>query len=63
MLGTHFAQIESGLLDSNDQYTPFYMMLNDMLNIHDKHLTKINSNKFSLWMCPLFQENSDLFCE
>ena len=63
MLGTHFAQIESGLLDSNDQYTSFYMMLNDMLNIHDKHLTKINSNKFALWMCPLFQENSDLFCE
>ena len=25
-----------------------------MLNIHDRHLTKINSNKFTLWMCPLF---------
>ena len=28
--------------------------VNDMLNIHDRHLTKINSNKFTLWMCPLF---------
>ena len=25
-----------------------------MLNIHDRRLTKINSNKFTLWMCPLF---------
>ena len=31
-------------------------MLNDMLNTHDKHLTKINLNKFSLWICPLFKE-------
>ena len=28
--------------------------VNDMLNIHDRHLTNINSNKFTLWMCPLF---------
>ena len=28
---------------------------------HDKHLTKINLNKFSLLMCPLFKENSDIF--
>ena len=29
-------------------------------NEHDKHLTKINLNKFALWICPLFKENSDL---
>ena len=28
--------------------------MNDMLNIHDRHLTKINSNKFTLSMCPFF---------
>ena len=31
-------------------------MLNDMVNTHDKHLTKINLNKFSLWICPLVKE-------
>ena len=31
-------------------------MLNDMLNTHDKHLTKINLNKFSIWICPLVKE-------
>ena len=52
MLDTHSAQTESGLLESNDQYNIFCMMLNDMLNIHDRRLAKINSNKFALWMCP-----------
>ena len=61
VLGTHSAQTESSLLNSNDQYTFFCMILNDMLNIHDRRLTKINLNKFALWMCPLFQENSDIF--
>ena len=37
------------------------MMLKDMLNKHDKHLTKIDLNKSALWMCPLFQEYLDLF--
>ena len=31
VLGTHFTQIESGLLDSNDHYIPFCMTLNNML--------------------------------
>ena len=39
------------------------MILNDMLNIHDSLLTKINLNKSALWMCPLFEEYSDMFCE
>ena len=30
--------------------------MNDMLNIHDKHMTNINSNKFILWMYPLILE-------
>ena len=64
VLGTHSVQtVMSGVLDSNDQYTFFCMMLNDMLNIHDRRLTKINSYKFDLLMCPLSQENSNLFCE
>ena len=46
VLGTHSAQTESSLLNSNDQYTFFCMILNDMLNIHDRRLTKINLNKF-----------------
>ena len=25
-----------------------------MFNIHDRHLTRINSNKFTLWMRPPF---------
>ena len=28
-------------------------MLNDMLNTHDRHWTKINLTKFALWMCSL----------
>ena len=48
VLGTHSAQTEFGLLDSNDQYTFFCMMLNDMLNTHDRHMTKNNLNKFTL---------------
>ena len=54
MLGTHSTQTESGLLDSNDQIYPILHDVNDMLNIHDRRLTKINSNKFTLWMRPLF---------
>ena len=47
-LGTYSAQTESSLLDSNDQYTIFCMMLNDMLNTHNRHLTENNLNKFAL---------------
>ena len=40
------------------------MMLNDMLNIYDKHLTKINLNKFALWMCPLSKKKNKIyFCK
>ena len=48
-----FRQTKSSLLDSNDQYTFLCMMLNDTLNTHDKHWTKMNLAKFTLWMCPL----------
>ena len=34
-----------------------------MLNIHDNCFTKIDLNKSTLWMCPIFKEYSDLFCE
>ena len=40
VLDTHSAQIESDLLDSNNQYNIFCMMLNDMLNTHNRHLAK-----------------------
>ena len=61
VLGTHPAQTKSNLLDSNDQYTHFCMMLNDMLNTHNKYLTENDLNKFALWMVFSFKENSDLF--
>ena len=32
VLSTHSAQIESGLLDSHDQCTPFMHDMNDMLH-------------------------------
>ena len=41
VLGTHSTQTESGLLDSNDQYALLCMILNGMLNIHDKHWPKL----------------------
>ena len=51
VLGTHSTQTEFDLLDSNDH---FLHDVNDMLNIHNRNLTKTNSYKFTLWMCPIF---------
>ena len=64
VLGTHSAQTESGFLDSNDQYTLFCMMWMMCWTYMTDTWPKFNSNKFALWMCPLFKENSDMFfCE
>ena len=52
VLGTHSAQIESGLLDSNDQYT-FFAWCEWYVAYTWQTLTKINSSEFILWMYPL----------
>ena len=53
VLDTHSAQTESGLLDSNDQYTLFAWCLWYVEHTWQT-LTEINSSKFILWMYPLF---------
>ena len=52
VLGTHSVQTESGLLDSNDQYTLFAWC--KWYVPYTTHLTKTDSHKFILWMYPLF---------
>ena len=54
VLSTHSAQTESGLLDSNDQYT-----LYAWYEWYVAYMTLINqtkSHKSILWMHPLFLE-------
>ena len=36
------------------------MMLNDMLNTYDRHLTKINLNKSALWIVRDLNEKASL---
>ena len=48
VLGTHSAQIESGLLDSCDQCTLFMHAMNDVV-----HMNKTKSHKF-IYECILF---------
>ena len=53
VLGTHSAQIESDLLNSNDQYTLFAWY--EWYVEHTwQTLTEINSGIFILWMYPFF---------
>ena len=65
MLDTHSAQTESGLLDSNDHYIPFLYDIEWYVVIHVTNtlFDKINLNNFTLWICPLLKEKSDLFCK
>ena len=37
------------------------LFLHDVKGYVEHTHEKINLNKFALWMCPLFQENLDLF--
>ena len=53
VLDTHSAQTDSGLLDSNDQYTIFAWC--EWYVEHTwRTLIEINSSKFILWMYPIF---------
>ena len=56
-LDTHSAQTESSLLDSNDYHIPFCMMLNDMCNTHDKHLTKLIQKNLSYEYALFLKKN------
>ena len=59
VLGTHFTQTESGLLDSHNQCTPLCMLWMICCTCE----TKIKSHKFINEFILFFIKNSHMFCD